>query len=89
MDQPVIIAGLIALISAAMATTIAGVFACFKASNAPKNNCVSNGLVAALSAQTKAMADLTGVLREVHLEDRQAHEKMVEALTILVERTKG
>jgi len=97
MDQPVIIAGLIALISAAMATTIAGVFAFStaragsKASNSSYQ--VTNGLLGALTAQTaasvaqtKAIVDLTKLLQRENTENQRAHRTMCEGMRVLLDR---
>jgi hypothetical protein len=90
MNEPLVIAAIISMIGLTLTAVITGIFACFKAKSGSKDcGTIPNGLLAALRAQTDALADLTLVLRASHHDDQRAHEKMVEALTVLVERTKG
>jgi hypothetical protein len=99
MNEPIIIAGIIALISAAMATTIAGVFAFSTARTGSKaansSYQVTNGLLGALTAQTaasvaqtKAIVDLTSLLRRENTENRMAHRTMCEGMRVLLDRVK-
>lgn len=89
MDEPLVIAAIVSMIGLTLTAVITGIFACYKVNSGGSAGCVSNGLLAALRAQTDALADLTGVLRTSHADDQRVHDKMVEALTILMERTKG
>lgn len=100
MDEPVVIAGLIALISAAMATTIAGVFAFTTMRSGGKaassSYQITNGLLGALTAQTaasvaqtKAIVDLTLLLRRENTESQRAHRVMCEGMRVLLDRVEG
>jgi hypothetical protein len=88
MDEPLVIAAIVSLIGLTLTAVITGIFACIKVNNGTSGGC-TNGLEAALQGQTKAMSELTTVLREAHVEDRGDHQQMIRALTILVERTRG
>ena len=84
MNEPLVIAAIVSMIGLTFTAVITGIFACFKANNS--GGC-TNGLESALQGQTKAMSDLTTMLRETHTEDRGDHQQMIKCLTVLVERT--
>jgi len=91
MDNPLVVAALISMIGLVVTAIISGTFACLRNNRgAAKGNpgTIANGVLVALQAQTKALGDLTDVLREGHIENRQAHQKMIEDVTTLLERTK-
>ena len=100
MDEPLVVAALISLIALALSAVIAGSFACIKVSRVATNGnsaptlttgllLALNGQTTALTIQTKAVGDLTDLLREGRTEDRNDHKQMISALTVLVERSRG
>ena len=85
MNEPLIVAALVSMIGLVIAAIITGLF---KNSPAANSNKITNGLLNALQAQTKSLSDLTEVLRDSQKEERQAHQKMIEGITTLLERVK-
>ena len=89
MDDPLVLAAVISVIGLVATAIIGGTFALLRNNRRGIANpsILADGLLAALQTQTKALGDLTEVLRGSHREDRQSHEKMLEGITTLLERT--
>ena len=87
MNDPLIVAGVISLMGIISAAIIAGIFAVVRFKTDPVHP-LTNGLLAALQSQTKALGDLTQLLRESHVEDSRSHKEMCDGMTVLLERTR-
>jgi membrane protein implicated in regulation of membrane protease activity len=95
MNDPLVVSAIIGLLGLIAASVIGGTFASLRAARASPDFKITNGLLSGLQSQivalsnlTVAVANLTKTLADNQIENRQAHEKMTDCLTILVERTK-
>jgi hypothetical protein len=88
MDEPLVVASIISLISLSLSAVITGTFAYTRLrENSGGGIAITNGLLETLATQTRAMSDLMVYLREINLEARNEHREMIKALTVLCERT--
>ena len=93
MDEPLIVAAIISMIALLTSGVIGGMFAYLRGMNnrgaGINPGVLTSSLLTALQAQTKALADLTEVLRQTQVEERQAHGNMEKSLALLLDRTGG
>ena len=85
MDDPIVVAAIISLIGVISAAVIAGIFHYLKNNSHPMK--ITNGLLTALQSNSRAVVDLTTVLRENQTEVRQAHNEVKQGIAILLDRT--